>query len=310
MNGRGYAFVNQSCLLASFCRGEEDPDLRDIGASAVIKYLNARQITSATWRNNYATFVRFFDFWRFRDEMPALVMPAAKPRGAQSFFPYIYSKAEIRRLLKAVDASQSDGNCTIAPDTLKALLLTLYGTGARLGEVLTLRVGDLDHRAAVLHLRALGRTVPRRLPLNHDLLDALIQHSEHRELTQSSSDLLFVNREGRRIPETTLRHTYGRLCKIAGVSRRYGKEFRPRLNDLRPTFAVHRITWWIDTRQDLNRMLPALAAYMGHAGLGTTEQYLQKAPERFRKQLRLLCPKDSKPHWREDSGLMRFLRTL
>ncbi len=35
----------------------------------------------------------------------------------------------------------------------------------------------------------------------------------------------------------------------------------------------------------MNRMLPALSAYLGQGGLGSTERYLSMPPERFRKQL-------------------------
>jgi integrase/recombinase XerD len=53
---------------------------------------------------------------------------------------------------------------------------------------------------------------------------------------------------------------------------------------MRQTFAVHRITAWRDGA-DLNRMLHALAAYMGQVGLGATGSYLRLAPKRFRKHL-------------------------
>src|ERR1700722_15198111 len=41
---------------------------------------------------------------------------------------------------------------------------------------------------------------------------------------------------------------------------------------------------------DLNRMLPALAAYMGLVGLTATERYMALTPERFRKELSKLSP--------------------
>jgi len=82
------------------------------------------------------------------------------------------------------------------------------------------------------------------------------------------------------------------------------------MHDLRPSFAVHRIASWIKSGADLNRMLPALAAYMGLVGLTTTERYMALTPERFRKELVKLSPQRNRRHWRDDPQLMEFLAAL
>jgi hypothetical protein len=84
----------------------------------------------------------------------------------------------------------------------------------------------------------------------------------------------------------------------------------PVLRDLRSTFAVHRITSWIRRKDDLNQMLPALAAYMGNVGLESTERYLELAPERFRGALNKLSPRKSHTRWRDDPALLEFLANL
>src|SRR5580692_897784 len=75
-------------------------------------------------------------------------------------------------------------------------------------------------------------------------------------------------------------------------------------------FAVHQINSWIRRRQDLNKMLPALAAYMGYAALESTERYLQLTPERFRGALDKLSPQKSHTLWRDDPALLEFLAHL
>jgi integrase/recombinase XerD len=40
----------------------------------------------------------------------------------------------------------------------------------------------------------------------------------------------------------------------------------------------------------MNRMIPALSAYMGQHNLGAAERYLRLTPERFRSQLNKLSP--------------------
>ena len=94
------------------------------------------------------------------------------------------------------------------------------------------------------------------------------------------------------------------------MARNDGAIYEPRLHDLRSTFAVHRITSWIKNGADMNRMLPALSAYMGQVGLASTERYLFLTPERFRKELDKLSPQRGKRHWRENPSLMKFLAEL
>jgi hypothetical protein len=66
-----------------------------------------------------------------------------------------------------------------------------------------------------------------------------------------------------------------------------------------------------EARRDLNRLIPALSAYMGQCGLGSSERCLKLTPERFRKELVKLSPqRPKKRRWRDDSPLMKFLAEL
>src|SRR5216683_3161810 len=60
----------------------------------------------------------------------------------------------------------------------------------------------------------------------------------------------------------------------------------------------------------LGRMIPALSAYIGQVGLGSTDRYLSLTPERFRPQLDKLSPRRGKKRWRDNPSLMRFLTEL
>ena len=76
---------------------------------------------------------------------------------------------------------------------------------------------------------------------------------------------------------------------------------------MRATFAVHQITSWIKSKEDLNLMLPALGAYIGNVGLGSMERYLQLTPGRFQSALNKLSPQKSYTQWRDDSALLEIL---
>jgi integrase/recombinase XerD len=77
------------------------------------------------------------------------------------------------------------------------------------------------------------------------------------------------------------------------------------------TFAVHRLTSWFKQGADMNRLLPAAAAYIGQVGLGSTERCLLMTPERFKRQRVKLSPRRRKRRRsRDDPALMKFLAAL
>ncbi len=53
----------------------------------------------------------------------------------------------------------------------------------------------------------------------------------------------------------------------------------PRIHDLRHSFAVHRLLAWYRDGEDVNARLPALATYMGHVDISSTQVYLQPTAE-------------------------------
>ena len=101
---------------------------------------------------------------------------------------------------------------------------------------------------------------------------------------------LFVAQDGEAIKRGSFYEQFRSCNAIAGVSKRSdGRGARPQ--DLRFSFAVHRISQCIRRAENLNRLLPALSTYMGYASLTKSEQFLALAPDRFRQDLRKLVGK-------------------
>lgn len=55
-------------------------------------------------------------------------------------------------------------------------------------------------------------------------------------------------------------------------------EPKPRLYDLRHTFAVTTLTDWYEQNLDVAHLLPTLSTYLGHVSPATTYWYLQACP--------------------------------
>jgi integrase len=306
----GFLLVTGTVSLHAFCKSVGDLPLVDIAAQDILHFLDGPRTSTGTWRSKYSLLRRFCEYWSLRGAMQLLLLPPPRPPAIQTFVPFIYTRSQIRLLLHATRMCQERGICVIDADTLRTFLLTLYATGALVSEILNLRVDDLSIMTSQLTIRDSRFVRSRRIPIGSDLRDELKTFMEFRTPGIPSDAPLFLCRGNLPLKGRVLNLAFRRLCRVAGVARREGATPKPRMHDLRATFAVHRITSWIRNGADLNRMLPALAAYMGNSGLASTEQYLALTPERFRKELQKLSPQCDQKRWRDDPALMRFLSTL
>lgn len=306
----GLDYTTSRRELVSFARDVGNIPIDSIVARSVASHLDRPQTSVATWRVKYSVLRNFFEYWAARGVIDALPMPPVRPAEPHTFVPYIYQRSEIRTLLTGTRRSQRD-SCRIDATTLRALLLFLYGTGALVGEALRLLRDDVDLTKGLITIRGSRFNRVRRIPIGPDLQSKLFRYVRRTARKRNEGLSFFANRDGSPIKARILAKSFARLRRMTGIVRHDGASYQPRLHDLRHTFAVHRVTLWFKQRADMNRMLPALSAYMGQAGPGSTERYLALTPERFRKQLVKLSPASGRrKHWRDDPALMKFLAEL
>src|SRR5207247_4817936 len=96
-----------------------------------------------------AGFYRFAVTRQYVDRAP---LPPRPPKPPAEFIPYIYSEADVRALLEAVDARYEE-DWLVRPTTIRTLLLLLYATGLRISEALALTMADVDLQEAILTIR-------------------------------------------------------------------------------------------------------------------------------------------------------------
>jgi integrase len=75
-----------------------------------------------------------------------------------------------------------------------------------------------------------------------------------------------------------LKH-FRRLRTAAGIRRAGGPHAQPRLHDIRHTSATHRLIACYHHGKDVQRLLPYLSTYLGHASVESTQRYLTLTPE-------------------------------
>ena len=307
----GVGFSKGAQCLRSFLHHVGNKPLDAIHERHTLSFLDGPLTSTVTWRSKHGLLRHFFMYWVTRSDLIGVPLPPIRPPVAQTFVPYIYSRAELRRIFAATRVSQSRDACRLDARTLRTLLLFLYGTGALVGEARHLRLQDIDFRRRKINIRSGRFNRSREIPIGPDLYKILRAYSVAiHKAKVGKATYFFISKDRAQMNETTLAKSFQRLRIIAGIKRSDGSQYQPRLHDLRHTFAVHRTTSWFKHGADLNRMMPALSAYLGQVGLASTERYLAMTPERFRAQLDLLSPKRSRSHWRDKVQLMQFLDTL
>jgi len=203
---------------------------------------------------------------------PAELLPWPKCRAT----PYLYSDAEIAALRTAA-RSLTPALRAATYDTLIALLIV---TGARVGELIRLDRDHVDWQEGVLVIWDSKYAKSRELALHPSTLDALRGYAAQRDRSgpASTTASFFMSSTGTRLAYATVQQTFSRLVRHAGLAPRSDR-CRPRLHDMRHSFAVRTVLGWYRDGVDVQARLPWLSTYMGHSNPACTYWYLSAVPE-------------------------------
>lgn len=276
----GMCFDSEARILASFCRYLGDVPIATVTADCVQAYLDGKMPVSSYWQRKHTALAGLYRFALARDYVTTSPFPFSCPRLPPPLVPYIYSQAELKRLLDATPAACSR-RVSFEACVLRSLILLSYGACLRPSEGRHLTMKDVDLDQAVLCIRMSKFYKTRLVPLGKDLNAALRQYVQQRNLRYVSEPdaPLFCFRDGRALSKSAVGSAFRRLRGLAGVARQDGARYQPRLQDLRHTGAVHRLVAWYRRGADLQYLLPQLATYLGHVDLSATQRYLTLTPE-------------------------------
>ncbi|MDD9998471.1 MAG: tyrosine-type recombinase/integrase [Rhodospirillaceae bacterium] len=199
--------------------------------------------------------------------------------------PYVYSHEEVRRLFGAIEVSRRGAVQLDAP-TFRTFLLLLYGAALRVGEARHLTLADVELEMAVMTIRNTKFYKSRLVPVGAQLADALREYAvlrASRPMPDGRQSSFLANRDGTPLAKGTVHYAFAQLRRAAGVLGTDDARQSPHLHSFRHTFAVHRLTDWYRQGADVQRLLPPLSTYLGHAGLEGTQVYLSMTPQLLRQ---------------------------
>lgn len=179
--------------------------------------------------------------------------------------PHIYSAADIDRLIEAALRLRPKGG--LRSRTYATLIALLSVTGLRISEALKLTVADVTQDGLLIRERKFRKT--RLVPL-HDTAVAGLKDYLTLRRPCSETDPVFVGARGLPLRYIAVKETFDRLVAKAGVVQATHR--RPRLHDLRHTFAVRALQGTpLDRSRSGAQHMVALATCMGHVNIHATE---------------------------------------
>jgi integrase len=216
-------------------------------------------------------FARYLAGIDARTEVPPPGLIAGRHRWRP---PYIYSPRDIEALL-----AQARQLTPMPAATHETLIGLLAATGLRVGEAIRLDRADIDWDGAVLMIRESKFGKTRMVPVLDSTLDMLGRYARIRGrlCPQAATASFFVSTAGTRLIYARVGQVFRRLRDRAGIGA--GADRRPRIHDLRHTFAVRTLLGWYQAGEDVEARLPILSTYLGHRDPRSTYWYLSAAPE-------------------------------
>jgi len=240
--------------------------------------LQPSHVQPAYWAQRLSSVRGFARHWSAIDPRtevpPGRLLPFVNRRAR----PYLYTEEEIQRLMAAAKTlPPADG---LRRWTYYYLFGLLTVTGLRISELIALERRDVDLQEGILTIRGAKFDKSRLVPLHVSTRDALRQYGQRRDayLDRKGAANFLVSERGRPLEASNVRRTFYRLSQQTGL-RRAGDHKGPRLHDFRHRFALASLLQWYRTGEDVARLLPVLATYLGHSNVRDTYWYLSACPQ-------------------------------
>jgi len=194
------------------------------------------------------------------------------PPSTGQHLPETLSVDEVSRLIEATPTE------TPVDVRDRALLEMLYGTGARISEVISLNVDDVSSAQEVIRLRGKGNK-ERIVPMGshaRQAIDAYLVRARP-ALNKGKTPALFVNTRGGALS----RQSAWAVLKTAAQRVELGKSISP--HTLRHSFATHLLEGGADVR--------TVQELLGHSSVTTTQIYTHVTADSLREVWRTAHPR-------------------
>jgi integrase/recombinase XerD len=231
----GRRFDADAKVLRAFCRALGPIEAVTVSPGAVRTFLAGTGPVTPFWHLKYRILGSFYRYAIGRGFVPTSPLPTTVPICPPGLTPYIYSTAELQRLVAATIVLRTPKS-PVRDLVFRTLLLLLYGTGIRVGEALALTLADVDLTDAVLIVRETKFFKTRLVPIGPRLTAELAAYASRRRdfpLPAGVASAFLATHTGQPLRYDSVNRDFGVLRRCAGIRRDRAARYQPRLHDLR-----------------------------------------------------------------------------
>jgi len=240
---------------------KENIDIKNIDYFLLRKflgYLTEKNLNKKTLSRKISTLKSFFKFMireGYINNNPASSL--IYPRIDKSL-PKFLTEEEIKKILDL----PKDDFCGLRD---KAILEFLYSTGARVSEMVSLKISDIDLISGIAKVMGKGRK-ERLLPLGEP---AILSIKKYLDLRKDNSPYFLVNKNGKPLTDRGVRYILYKYIK------KYALSFKISPHIFRHSFATHLLNRGADLR--------SVQELLGHSSISTTQVYTHLTIDSLKK---------------------------
>ena len=143
--GRGFDAPSRTLQSLDRFLHEQSATYPDLNAAAFQAWCHTHEHVASGVRRVRMLEVRAFCLYRRRTEPQCFVPDLSSfPSYHQRLKPYIFSQADVAKLLRAADGLERKPVSPLRPEVIRLAIILLFTTGIRRGELLGLTLGDYD----------------------------------------------------------------------------------------------------------------------------------------------------------------------
>ncbi len=249
------------------------PTLKDL--ARYLAFLHDEQLAPPSIARHLVAMKMFYRFLRLEERADASAVDLLGSPKLWERIPQVLPPTAVEALINA----PQPGDRFYLRD--RALLETLYATGCRASEVVSLQRADVYLDAAFC--RCFGKGSKQRVvPLGKPAVEAIRAYlaavgGKDTSTSDSSTPHLFTSKSGRRLTRIHLWSLVKKYCKRAGLPRTVSP------HTLRHSFATHMLAGGADLR--------TVQELLGHASIQTTQHYTHVDRDRLKAMHRQFHPK-------------------
>jgi integrase len=270
----GFKLERAGQLLPQLVAYLEAAGAGTVTSDLAIAWARLPDATPNHWAQRLAIARGFARYLQTMDPATEVPPPGVFPARRHRPSPYLFSQRDICRILQAARA--------LRPPLRAATHETIFGliaaSGMRIGEAIGLARDDVDLDTGVITIRQAKFDRSRLVPLHPTVTAALGRYAAERDrlCPRPRSAAFFLSGAGTRLDRSGVGATFRKITAGPGIRT---AAVRPRVHDLRHSFAVQTLIRWQRAGMSIDERIGTLSTYLGHVAPADTYWYLSASPE-------------------------------